>query len=329
MNYKDAIQILGLHSLRSSIELKNAFRRYALQHHPDRNPNKSDEAFRQGVQAYEFLIAHPGEWRPISEPPEDFEDIFEDLFGFTSQDRILGYRPSEAISLDIFELICGAEKTVRLSAYKPCEPCGGNGALGRVRVCTYCFGCGKIEREGESKVCPRCGGRGRAIQERCLSCDGYGRKKIFSRQRLTIPKGLKPDGLFTLHSVDLASNQVLDVFLKVQLKPHPVFTVENSDILCDYPISQSVADMGGVVRVPGPLGWSELVVPPEQKTGLVLRVAGLGLQGSGDLVLRLMVVSDKRIRRIFRNFTEKAIYGNPRYGERRSRWKKFIDWFQF
>ena len=163
MNIEEALQVLGLKGSPSLIQLKKSFRALALIHHPDRNPDNPSSAhqFRHITEAYNFLIENyqsiPAD-EPRSPPGEviDAVDIFDDIFGFTRDGRIPGFKNREKM--------------------KKCADCSGSGASGGIPspICTHCFGSGQIRTGKGPKICPPCGGRGRQAKSRCLTCDGFG-----------------------------------------------------------------------------------------------------------------------------------------------------------
>lgn len=235
MNYHTSLQILDLPEFPSPEIVKKAFRNKALLYHPDRNTEKQATLhFRQCVEAYEFLVEYYKEnpWAPkISKEPEkekplekvdwNIEDIFDDIFGFTREDRILGYQKPQPVFLTQKEWDLGVTKEIKLLAYEKCESCKGLGSEGKTHssLCTYCFGQGKIETDrSETKTCPRCEGRGRNIEKNCVVCAGFGRLSQNRKMKVTFPPGFKVGGTYTLHGEDLKTGKKLDLFISPCLK---------------------------------------------------------------------------------------------------------------
>jgi len=237
LNYQISLQILDLPQAPSPEVVKRAFRNKALLYHPDRNTEKQATIhFRQCVEAYEFLVEYYKEnpWVPkISQesevaekkPPEkinwNIEDIFDDIFGFTREDRILGYQKPQPVFLTQNELASGVTKEIKLLAYEKCEACKGLGSEGKTHssLCTYCFGQGKIETDrSETKTCPRCEGRGRNIEKNCVICNGFGRLPQKKKMKVVVPAGFKVGETYTLHGEDLKTGKKLDLFVQPKLR---------------------------------------------------------------------------------------------------------------
>ncbi|MBI2340459.1 MAG: J domain-containing protein [Deltaproteobacteria bacterium] len=236
MNYHQALKILGLQDPPQPPEVKRAYHALALKHHPDRNPENASaaESFRECTEAYNHLIHNFQKWAKKGEavPPvvtktpavKDLEDIFDDIFGFTREDRVLGLQRPQEIELTEVELAHGAKKRARLVGAEKCRSCKGGGSAGNSHavICTYCFGSGQIKttygNEIQWKVCPRCEGRGRKVKHPCIHCGGFGRVEVVKRQEVKIPAGLSPGVAYTLDSTDLSTGKKLHILVRLKLK---------------------------------------------------------------------------------------------------------------
>lgn len=319
MNLKQALKVLGLPDSPTTPSVKKAYRGLALRYHPDRNENNplALDRFREATEAYNFLVEHLKFPQPKTTARakvasvsvvEDFEDIFDDIFGFTRQDRILGYQEPQKLEVTLFDLAFGGLKQVKLTAYEKCVFCKGNGAEKNtpVTICNYCFGAGQIKAgpvgEETFKLCPRCEGRGRKIARVCLVCKGFGRVGRMLTQQIKLPRGLIAGRSYTLHATVTKSGHATDLFIKPLLKTSPVFRVENSDILCEYPVAFSVAKKGGGMKLVWLWGMVAFKIPPGSRAGDEITVPGQGLpiapgaKAHGSLRLRLVCLPDGEAR---------------------------------
>lgn len=348
MNIQKALSILKLSESPEPGEIKRAYRLLALKYHPDRNPSRhAASLFQECTEAYNFLVetlprsnlsgSTGAKEKSKTAPVENFEDIFDDIFGFTREDRILGFHPPQNMSVTLEELAYGAQKKIKLTSYEKCGACGGLGATPKTlaTICTYCFGSGQIKStftgEAVMKLCSQCGGRGRKIPKPCAACDGYGRVACMRLQQLSIPQGMKPGFPYTIHSLDVKTGRAHDVFVQLNLHPHGVFQVESNDLLCEYPVSEKWAMEGGNVEVPTLWGWAQMVIPPGTKSGEKITLSGLGLfadiQGKkrGNLILTIKTVPDKSIKRAFKNLLQKVSVGNHVYPQVQPWWKRWFN----
>ena len=236
MNYLQALKLLGLKDPPQPQEVKKAYHSLALKYHPDRNPDNAAAAdrFRECTEAYNALILNFKKWVGKEEPfpttvskterVKDLEDIFDDIFGFTREDRILGLQRPQEIEVTPLELAHGARKKARLIGYEKCRLCGGSGAASNSHavICTYCFGSGQIEttygNEIQWKICPRCEGRGRKVSHPCSPCNGFGRMEVQKKQEVEIPVGLIPGIAYTIKSTDLSTGRKLHALVRLKVK---------------------------------------------------------------------------------------------------------------
>lgn len=248
-----ALQRLEVRRYSGAEDLKSAFRTQAHRYHPDKNPDQdTSAAFRELIASYQYCLDHLDEVavhfgvRLSSAVPDpkttvaNFDDIFEDIFGFTRSGRVLGFQEPEVLFLTVKEFALGTEKQQKITAYLPCRDCDATGARpGTVsRICRHCFGHGfYYRRRGlgrERKTCQQCHGRGREMESPCASCDGFGRIKQQRQQNFHVPVGLKPCEIYTLSGTDLSGRGATHIFVETRLKPDPIFKIESYDLLCEY-----------------------------------------------------------------------------------------------
>lgn len=352
MNYKEALKTLDLPDPPKPNEVKKAYRKFALQFHPDKNPDDPAAVvqFRVCTEAYNYLISHVEEWAPKEAAPstkgpvvDDFSDIFDDIFGFSRNERVLGFEDPQEMSVTLSELVHGVTKKERLQVFERCAACKGIGALknSHATICTYCFGGGRIKLGEGFKKCPKCQGRGRHITHPCAICHGFGRIRKKALQKIHLAAGFALNTSYTVstfsadsadsaHSVpDGASGQKFDVFVRLALFPSRVFAVESYDIVCEYPVGQTLAESGGTVKIPGPRGWVALTVPSQSREGLELCAANQGLQTGpslptkGNLRVHLKIVPDKRQEKEAELFLKKVAAEIPSlYRNKKSWWRR-------
>jgi molecular chaperone DnaJ len=298
----------------SDQEIKSAYRKLALQFHPDRNPNNPDaeEKFKEASEAYAVLA--DGEKRALYDRFghagvgsvaggggfdatifQDFSDIFGDFFGFGdifgggSHRRSRTQRGAdlrEDVSLEFEEAVFGTETKVSVRRHETCEDCRGSGAAaGKAPVtCRSCAGRGQVRYQqgffSIARTCPTCQGTGSVITDPCPKCKGEGR---ILRQRTVdakIPAGVE-DGTrirFTgLGEGGLYGGPPGDLYVVLHVKEHPFFEREGNDLHCVIPVSFTQAALGAEIPVPTLEGEYTLKVPEGTQSGTTLRIRGKGV----------------------------------------------------
>lgn len=320
MDLEKAINILELNEFAGIEGIKKNFRRLAHLHHPDKNvAPDAGQHFNELVKAYQFvlnnieLVYQKFELRLSAQDEvtvkaliENTDDIFDDIFGFSKNGRVLGYQEAFELPLTIEELARGAVLTKKMTAYETCETCHGLGAAtgAGAKICTYCFGRGMVTTNTQASPCPKCRGRGRLITAKCESCDGFGRLKIIKRLRLTIPVGLKAFDSYCLTALEEASQKSMDVFVRPVPLTHAIFKIANYDLLCQYYCDLEKLGSDRKVAVQTPLGQCDLVIPRGTKSHDVITVKNGGLykdarrSARGDLKVTILHRSDVWYKRV-------------------------------
>ncbi len=326
MNLKKAIKILKLEKFKDLEDLRRCFRELAHQYHPDKNPNKdTSDDFRKIVTAYDYCLNNikslydffdvklEQDFDEITARTviENFDDIFEDIFGFSKTNQKLGYVEPQVINLTIKEFMTGVKKKQKVLGYEKCPDCRGIGARrgSMARICTYCFGHGVIKRKShpmaKQKPCPKCRGRGRTITDKCPRCDGFGRLRQSHIQEFFITVGLKPFETYTIQSFDLVTKTHTDLCIEPRPYHDPVFQIDNYDLVCEYHLDFSKHHKELVLILKTPLENVSLTISKNACESDVIRVPGAGLYFSGtkkergDLLVTLINKKQSLFKRIF------------------------------
>jgi len=307
--------VLGVGRTATEVELKSAYRKLALQFHPDRNPNNPDaeEKFKEVSEAYAILA--DSEKRSVydryghaglgsagqgvgfdSSVFQDFNDIFGEFFGFGDlfgggggrrRSRVQrGADLREDLTLEFEEAFFGTETQVTVRRHEACEDCRGSGAApGKSpTTCRSCNGRGQVRYQqgffSIARTCPTCQGTGSVITDPCTKCKGEGR---ILRQRTVdakVPAGVE-DGTRIRFAgageVGQFGGPAGDLYVVLHVKEHPFFEREGNDLRCVVPISVTQAAMGAEIRVPTMEGEHTLKVPEGTQPGTTFRIRNKGV----------------------------------------------------
>lgn len=312
---RDYYEILGVQRGASDQEIKSAYRKLALQYHPDRNPNNPDaeEKFKECSEAYAVLadaekrglydrFGHAGVGGAGAsagfDPTvfQDFGDIFGEFFGFGDlfgQGR--GGRRSRAqrgadlredITLEFEEAVFGAEKKIAYRRYETCDTCGGSGsAQGKAPAqCRTCSGRGQVRYQqgffSIARTCPSCQGMGTVISDPCTKCKGEGRTIQQKTVDAKIPAGVEHETRIRFSGLGEAGvngGPQGDLYVVLHVKDHPLFEREGNDLHCVVPISFSQAALGAEIQVPTLEGEHSLKIPEGTQSGTRLKIRGRGV----------------------------------------------------
>ena len=315
--------VLEVEKTASEVELKTAFRKLAMQWHPDRNPGdkNSEHRFKEINEAYEVLkdsdkraaydrFGHAAFERGGlgagggfgADFASTFSDIFDDLFGMSGRrgrgggrERGADLRYNMEISLD--EAYSGKTAQVRIPTSVTCEACSGSGAKSgtRPKACPTCGGSGRIRHAQGfftlERTCPGCQGRGQVIDNPCPSCSGSGRVTRERALSVNIPPGVEDGTRIRLAGegeAGVRGGPAGDLYIFLSISSHPFFQREGADLHCRVPISMVAAALGGDFEVPTIKGDNTRVKVPEgTQSGRRFR-----LQGKGMPVLRSKQTGD-------------------------------------
>lgn len=329
MAKRDYYEVLKVAPNASEAEIKKAYRRLAMQYHPDRNPGdkQAEEQFKEAKEAYEVLSdarkraaydqfghasvegqAGPGGFGGGPSFSDIFGDVFGDIFsnlrgaGRTQQ----GYRGADLrynLEISLEEAVFGTTAKIRIPALASCETCGGNGAKpgSKPVTCPTCNGMGQVRMQqgffSIQQTCPRCQGRGAIIPDPCTSCQGTGRVERQKTLSVKVPPGVDNGNRIRLMGegeMGEGGGPPGDLYVQIRVRLHPIFTREENTLYCEVPISFTTAALGGELAVPTLDGRATLNIPSETQTGKVFRVRGKGVKpvqggATGDLLCRVIV----------------------------------------
>ncbi|MBK8120149.1 MAG: molecular chaperone DnaJ [Sulfuritalea sp.] len=315
MAKRDYYEILGINRDASDEDIKKAYRKLAMKHHPDRNPDnpKSEEQFKEAKQAYEILsdaqkraaydqYGHAGVDPQAGGGPggmggfaDAFSDIFGDIFGGGGTrgggGRSNVYRGADLrynLEVSLEDAARGSETRIRIPTMAECETCGGSGAKKGTepKTCPSCGGHGQVRMQqgffSIQQTCPKCHGSGRYIADPCATCHGGGRIKQHKTLSVKIPSGIDEGDRIRLSGEGepgVNGGPPGDLYVQIHLKKHAVFQREHDDLHCEVPLSFATAALGGEIEVPTLDGVARLKVPAETQTGKVFRLRGKGIKG--------------------------------------------------
>jgi len=328
---RDYYETLGVERNASDDELKKAYRKLARQYHPDLQPDdqhkkSSEDKFKEVSEAYEILsdqekrrrydtFGHAGAQQGFGGGFEGFDfgrggmgdvfgDIFEDFFGGGRSRTQRGSDLQYNLDLSFEEAIYGKDVKLKIPRWEKCQECKGSGAKSSagIKTCPACRGTGQLRFQqgffSVSRPCSQCEGSGHIVSDPCGVCRG---KKRIHRERtlsVNIPAGIETGMRLRLsHEGEegLNGGPPGDLYVAVTVKPHPIFSRQDTDIICDVPVSFVIAALGGKVGVPTLTGETIIKVPPGTQHDKMLRLKGLGVPSlkhnrrAGDQIIRIKV----------------------------------------
>jgi molecular chaperone DnaJ len=328
MAKQDYYELLGVKRGATPDELKKAFRKQAMQFHPDRNPGDkaAEQKFKDVNEAYDVLkdeqkrAAYDQYGHAAFEGAAgsargfdftaSFADVFDDLFG-----EFMGGRRGSSgaargadlrynLEITLEEAFHGKSAKIRVAGAQHCEVCHGTGAAGDARptACPTCHGAGKVRAQQGfftiERTCPSCGGYGRVIENPCKVCGGGGRVQKERTLAVNIPRGVEEGTRIRLASegeAGMRGGPAGDLYIFLSVAPHSIFHRDGPHIQCRVPIPMTTAALGGVIEVPTLDGArARVTIPTGTQTGKQFRLKGKGMpamrgSGHGDMFVQAMV----------------------------------------
>ena len=317
MAKRDFYEVLGVAKTASDAEMKAAFRKAAMQCHPDRNPGDKDaeRRFKELNEAYQMLsdgqkraaydrFGHaafenggggggfPGGGFQSGSMSDIFEDLFGDVFG-GGQRRSAGGRERGAdmrynMEITLEEAYTGKSSTIKVPTAVTCDTCLGTGAKSgsKPKTCGTCGGAGRVRASqgffAIERTCPTCGGRGEVIENPCPICSGAGRVMKDRTLSVNIPAGVEDGTRIRLSGEGEAGARggpTGDLYIFLSIRPHGFYQREGADLFCQVPISMVAAALGGEIKVPGIAGSPEAMVkvPEGTQSGKQFRLRAKGM----------------------------------------------------
>lgn len=329
----DFYELLGVERNADGAAIKSAYRKLAMQYHPDRNGGcKENEAkFKAISAAYDCLkdpqkraaydryghaaFQNGGPGGAAGADFGDIGDIFETIFGsaFGGGGRAKPRRGADLrydLQVSLEDAFHGKQTDIKVEVSVACEPCGGQGAEPGTsrRRCELCGGHGKVRAQQGffviEKPCPNCHGRGDVIEKPCRACRGEGRVDKIQSLSVEIPPGVDNGTRIRLTGKGEAGPMGAppgDLYIFVHVKAHEVFEREGTSLFTRIPVSFTTAALGGTIEIPGLDGEThEIDIPAGIQSGRQLRKRGAGMpvlqgRGRGDLVTEIVVETPTKL----------------------------------
>lgn len=335
MSKRDYYEVLGVSRTCTEAELKAAFRKAAMEHHPDRNPGnvECEVRFKECNEAYEVLkdgdkraaydrYGHAAFEQGMGGPRgfgsdfgSAFSDIFEGIFGMAGAQRSSGGRERGAdlrynMEISLEDAFGGKTAEIRIPTSVTCEGCSGSGAKpgSKPKACPHCGGAGRIRHAQGfftlERTCPGCQGRGHVIDNPCTACTGSGRVMRERTLSVNIPQGVEDGTRIRLAGegeAGVRGGPAGDLYIFLSLASHVFFQRDGADLHCRVPISMVTATLGGEFEVPTiDKGQAKVKVPAGTQSGRRFRIASKGMpvlraRQTGDLYVQVVVETPQNL----------------------------------
>lgn len=329
----DFYELLGVERTADDRTIKSAYRKLAMQYHPDRNPGcgESEARFKAISVAYDclkdpqkraaydryghaaFQNGGPGGGHPgadFGDLGDIFETIFGGAFGAARQRPRRGADLRYDMQVSLEEAFHGKDTQIEVEVSVACEPCHGSGATPGTakRACALCQGHGKIRAQQGffviEKPCHNCHGTGQVIESPCRQCGGEGRVDKVQQLTVEVPPGVDTGTRIRLAGKGEAGPQGAppgDLYIFIHVRPHQVFEREGTTLFTRVPIAFTSAALGSTITIPGLDGKENAIeIPAGIQSGKQLRKRGAGMpvlqgRGRGDLVVEVKVETPTKL----------------------------------
>jgi molecular chaperone DnaJ len=328
MSKRDYYEVLGVSRDAGDVDIKKAYRRLAMKHHPDRNEGdeESEANFKEAKEAFEILSdptkrstydqfghagieqsAGAGGFGGAAGFGDIFDTVFGDIFGNGgARGSTRAYRGSDLrydLTLSLEDAVRGKEVKIRVPTLINCESCKGSGSRtgAAPKTCGTCNGVGQVRMQqgffSVQQTCPQCRGQGKTVSDPCGKCGGGGKARGHKTIAVKVPAGVDNGDRIRLSGEGEAGQSggpPGDLYVNVVVSEHPIFSREDNNLYCEVPIDFIVAALGGELEVPTLAGRVMLKIPTETQTGKMFRMRGKGVRsvrggGVGDLICRVVV----------------------------------------
>ena len=344
MAKQDYYATLGCARTASAEDLKKAYRKLAMQHHPDRNPNdKAAEAkFKELNEAYDVLkddqkrgaydrFGHAafeqggggGGFQGFGDGAglgDIFDQMFGDLSGRGRQRNRAGADLRAQVEISLGEAFTGTKTQLRVPTRIKCEHCAGTGSEGKTQAdtCSTCRGAGKVQAQQGffliERTCPTCGGAGRVVKNPCKVCRGAGTVAQERTLSVSIPAGVEDGTRIRLSGEGEAGPTQGappgDLYVDVGVRPHEIFQRDGANIYCRVPLPMTQAALGAEVEVPVIDGTrAKVKIPAGTQTGDQFRLRSKGFSvlrsaARGDMVIQVAVETPQQLSKRQRELLE-------------------------
>ena len=314
MSKRDYYEVLGVTRTATEVEIKSAYRKLAMKHHPDRNPGdaKAEEQFKSAAEAYAVLAdaekralydrfghagvssaagAGAGFDASVFSEFGDFADILGNMFGFGFGGGRRGgpQRGSDLrydLEISFEESARGSETTIQIPRHETCETCHGSGAAAgsAPTTCPQCRGQGQVRfQQGfftVARTCPQCRGNGKVIAKPCETCRGAGSVARERKITVKIPPGIATGQQLRLQEegeAGSAGGPPGHLFVVVHVQEHEFFRRDGNNLFCEVPVNFTTVALGGEIQAPTLDGSETVKVPAGTQTGTTLRLRGKGM----------------------------------------------------
>ncbi|MFW2373232.1 MAG: molecular chaperone DnaJ [Gammaproteobacteria bacterium] len=380
MSKRDYYEVLGVTRDVNEADLKKAYRRLAMKYHPDRNQDnpETEDQFKEAKEAYDVLSdaqkrAAYDQYGHAGVDPSaaagaggfggggaNFSDIFGDVFGDIfgggggGRGRSRAYRGSDLrynMELSLEDAVAGTTVKIKIPTLVSCKSCAGTGAKkgSEPVTCNTCGGNGQVRIQqgffSVQQTCPHCHGQGKTIKDPCNDCHGQGRVEERKTLSVKVPAGVDTGDRIRLSGEGEAGENggpPGDLYVQVHVKSHPIFERDESNLMCQVPISVATAALGGELEIPTLNGRVKLKIPAETQTGKLFRLRGKGVKPVrggpvGDLLCQVQVETPVRLtarqkellQELEQSMNSDSSKHNPQSGSWMNGVKKFFDDMKF
>ena len=316
MSKRDYYDVLGVQKNSSPEQIKVAYRKLAVKHHPDKNPGdkSSEEKFKEASEAYHVLsdkerkqnydnFGHAafengaggrggfGNFDFSNHFSDIFEDFFSDFGGSRGRrSKKSNFRGSDLrydLSITLEEAYNGKKQDIKFSTSEKCNTCSGSGSKPGhdAGSCSMCGGHGQVRSSQGfftvQQTCPQCSGTGEEITNPCNSCGGQGKKQASKRLSVTIPKGVDDGTRIRLAGKGEAGSRGAgsgDLYLFINVYSHELFKRSDENLFFEYPVSIADAALGTSLEIPTIDGAkAKIKIPAGTQGGKQFRLKGKGM----------------------------------------------------